>query len=196
MNLVMPEVQEGEIYAGILIKDGAPNHHLILLPGEVEQVTWDQAAEWAASIGGKLPTRKEQALLFANAAEGFEPRCYWSGEQHLRNLAWTQDFGYGDQDSDGKCLETRARAVRRVPIVYEDTKLEHMAPGDWIKWGGGECPVPVGTLVDVVHRDGDVYLSQQAGVAGELPYGFAEDWDHLDAPGDIVRYRVAREVKS
>lgn len=193
MNLAMPKVQEDEIYAGILIKEGVPSHHLILLPGEVESVTWDQAGEWAASIGGELPTRKEQALLFANTAEHFQPRWYWSGEQH-----WFQYFGNGNQVSYGKGLKACARAVRRVPIVYEATKPEQMAPDadGWIKWGGGECPVPVGTLVDVVHRDGDVYLSQPAGVAAELPYGFAEDWDHLGAPGDIVRYRVAREVKS
>lgn len=63
----------------------------------------------------------------------------------------------------------------------------------WIEWGGGECPVPVGMLVDVIHRSGEGHLSQPAGVAAAPPHGYAEDWSHDGALGDIVRYRVATE---
>lgn len=115
-SITLPDLAEGEIYAGILVKDGVPNHHLVLLPGEAESVTWDQAGEWAASIGGELPTRKEQALLFANAADCFQSRWYWSGEQYSRYYAWFQYFSNGCQDDYDKGYEARARAVRRVPI--------------------------------------------------------------------------------
>lgn len=159
MNLVIPEVREGETYVGILIKDGAFSHHVVLLPGEVESVTWELAGEWAESIGGKLPTRKEQALLFANTAEHFQPRFYWSDKQYSHNNVWLQYFLNGNQTIIDKGYEYRARAVRRVPIVYAGTKLEHTASqehvGDWsqcqgrlarpnsdgwIEWNGGECP--------------------------------------------------------
>ena len=57
---------------------------------------------------------------------------------------------------------------------------------DWIKWEGGECPVNLGTLVDVIHRDGDVIIGNHAG------YGYAEEWqfDDHDEDGDIVAWRL------
>lgn len=35
--------------------------------------------------------------------------------------------------------------------------------GDWIAWGGGDCPVPAGTLVDYKLRDGTRGNGQRAG---------------------------------
>jgi len=114
------ELQPGEHYAGVILgDDGAPSHHLILLPGDVDDVTWDQAKAFAAEVGGELPTRREQSLLFANLKDQFEQRYYWSGEQHASNAeyAWDQSFGNGYQDYDGgKSAELRARAVRRLTI--------------------------------------------------------------------------------
>ena len=115
----LPELNEGEHYAGILIgKDGAPSHHLILLPGDVDEHTWEDAKEWAASIGGELPSRREQSLLFANLGEQFKRDWYWSAEQHSSNSgwAWCQYFGNGLQDYNYQDHEFRARAVRRLII--------------------------------------------------------------------------------
>lgn len=112
-------LKPGEHYAGIILgKDGEPDHHLILLPGEVVRVTWEQAKEFAAKVGGELPTRREQSLLFANLKEQFQPQWYWSGEQHApgSGYVWYQYFGLGTQNADHKCLIYRARAVRRLAI--------------------------------------------------------------------------------
>ena len=39
----------GEHYAGLVIgKDGKPSYHLVLLPGQADDITWDKAMEWAA----------------------------------------------------------------------------------------------------------------------------------------------------
>lgn len=114
-----PALAAGEHYAGVILgKDSAPDHHLILLPGAVEDKTWEQAKEWAASIGGDLPTRREQSMLYANLKEEFEGAWYWSGEQSASNsgLAWSQGFGSGNQGSTRKDYELRARAVRRSVI--------------------------------------------------------------------------------
>ena len=110
-------LKKGEIYAGILLVDGKPDHHVILLAGDTS-LTWDKAVAWAKKQGGELPTRKEQALLFANAAAAFQSRWYWSSEQHASNesYAWMQDFDDGGQTYDHKDDGYRARAVRRVPI--------------------------------------------------------------------------------
>ena len=78
----------GEYYAGIILgEDGAPSHHLILLPGDVDKKTWADAKEWATEQGGELPSRREQSLLFANLKSHFEARWYWSAEEYESNGA-------------------------------------------------------------------------------------------------------------
>ena len=115
------ELKSGEHYAGIALgAEGEPSHHLILLPGDGD-MTWSKASEWAASIGGELPTRQEQALLFANLKGKFEQAYYWANEQYASytDSAWSQDFNYGYQYYGSKDSELRARAIRRVPIHKE-----------------------------------------------------------------------------
>jgi len=117
---IAENLKAGETYAGILLgENGAPDHHLILLSGEASDITWPKAIDWAAKTGGELPTRREQSLLFANAKASFQPRYYWSSEQHASDsdFAWYQDFIYGYQFFIRKSYEGRARAVRRLVIL-------------------------------------------------------------------------------
>ncbi|MFM0306236.1 DUF1566 domain-containing protein [Paraburkholderia sp. RL17-383-BIF-A] len=111
----------GERYAGIVLgEDGEPSHHLILLPGDVDDVSWQDAKAWATEQGGELPTRREQSLLFANLKSEFEERAYWSAEQHETESgwAWFQYFDDGGQRYYPQGNEFRARAVRRfIPSV-------------------------------------------------------------------------------
>ena len=112
-------LKKGELYAGIILgKEDEPDHHLILLPGEAENVNWDDAKKFAAKTGGELPTRREQSLLFSNLKEQFQERWYWSGEQHAAYsyYAWFQDFINGYQGGRNERYAGRARAVRRVVI--------------------------------------------------------------------------------
>lgn len=114
-----PELKEGEHYAGILLgKNGEPDQHIVLLSGATESVEWQDALDWAKSLGGDLPTRREQSLLFANLKEEFEQTWYWSNEQHASysDYAWYQDFYDGYQSYWNKSDELRARAVRRLVI--------------------------------------------------------------------------------
>jgi hypothetical protein len=112
-------LKDGERYVGILMgENGAPEQHIILLPGEIVGQSWANCKAWAEQQGGELPTRREQSLLLANLKAEFQPRWYWSGEQHAgySGYAWGQHFGNGDQDDGRKSYEGRARAVRRLPI--------------------------------------------------------------------------------
>ncbi|BBB65876.1 hypothetical protein UNDYM_1623 [Undibacterium sp. YM2] len=113
-------LKPGEIYAGLILgKEGQPDHHLFLLEAKpATKLNWEAAKAWAASVGGELPTRSEQSLLFANAKEQFEPYYYWSGEQDAGypSFAWMQYFNGGNQYDDRKSSEYRARAVRRSII--------------------------------------------------------------------------------
>ncbi|CAB3783054.1 hypothetical protein LMG28688_01569 [Paraburkholderia caffeinitolerans] len=111
----------GERYAGLMLgEEGKQDYHLILLPGEAEDVDWKAACEWASERDASLPTRREQSLLFANLKDEFEAAWYWSGEPHEENSgwAWCQLFKDGFQDYSLQTLEFRARAVRRfIPSV-------------------------------------------------------------------------------
>jgi len=107
----------GEHFAGSCLNDdGTLGHYVILLPGDVEEITWDDAKAWAAERGGELPTRREQSLLFANLKDEFESAWYWSGEAHEDNSgwAWYQYFGNGSQSFSRQSYRLRARAVRRL----------------------------------------------------------------------------------
>ncbi len=112
-------LKPGEVYAGLILgQDGAPDHHLIVIPGEAEKVTFAEAQKWARKQGGDLPTRREQRVLFANAKEAFTPEWYWSGEINasVARYAWFQDFTFGSQSGGHVYDHCRARAVRRLII--------------------------------------------------------------------------------
>lgn len=62
----------------------------------------------------------------------------------------------------------------------------------WIEWGGGKCPLERGAIVDVKHRNGEVFLNTKA-LSGE-----AENWSHweMERPGDIIAYRAHRNINT
>lgn len=112
-------LKPGEVYAGLVIgADDVTFHHLILLPGQLERATFEQAGTWAKAQGGDLPTRREQSVLFGNCKEEFKSAWYWSGEQCAADdvCAWMQDFINGYQSYNHKGYGYRVRAVRRLPI--------------------------------------------------------------------------------
>lgn len=41
-------------------------------------MNWEDAKKWAESVGGRLPTRREAALLFGNVPELFKEESYWT----------------------------------------------------------------------------------------------------------------------
>lgn len=88
------------------------------LPGDIAKTDWTKAKAWAEKQGGELPTRREQALLFANAPEQFKHDWYWSGAPHAAKsgYAWAQNFLIGYQLSYYIYLKLRARSVRRLII--------------------------------------------------------------------------------
>lgn len=107
------------VYAGVSRgENGEPDSHLVLLNAKPDRdMTWDQAVEWAKSLGddARLPTRFESALLYANVQDQLDTeRWHWTGTQYSSYGAWYQYFGYGGQGYRDKLFEARARAVRRL----------------------------------------------------------------------------------
>jgi hypothetical protein len=113
-----------DVFVGIT-RSEAGDVALFLNAANEATLPWKKALAWAAELDTSdcpagtysLPTRKEQALLFANAAEHFEPDWYWSGEQYSATYAWMQYFDYGNQSYDHKGYYYRVRAVRRLLVI-------------------------------------------------------------------------------
>jgi len=112
------KLHPGEHYAGaVLDAEGNHMHDLILLPQRHgERVNWKAALEWAEEVGGALPTRQEQALIFANCKPHLEGVYHWSCEEYEGNAssAWGCNFSHGRQDDGHELTELSAVAVRRV----------------------------------------------------------------------------------
>jgi hypothetical protein len=123
MKFDLPELKDGEIYAGAIINPDGTGNHIVLLDGELADSEWDDAMAWAKKQGGDLPNRVEQAILFANLKDDFEERAYWSSEQHASysDYAWSQRFSQrfygGTQDYWTKASPLQARAVRRILVI-------------------------------------------------------------------------------
>ncbi|MEB0029250.1 DUF1566 domain-containing protein [Undibacterium sp. RTI2.1] len=120
LTINAPAARPGEQHLGIIISaDGSKHEHIFLLAGTKEDVSWQDAMEWAKSIGGDLPNRCESALLFATMKDQFKPVWHWTNEQYAGNAAcaWVQGFGYGNQDGSRKSDEYSARAVRRESVI-------------------------------------------------------------------------------
>ncbi|MFA6121885.1 MAG: hypothetical protein WCT35_04730 [Sideroxydans sp.] len=112
-----PELKDNEIYAGAIINPDGTGHHIILLDGDNDDADWNTQMEWAKSLGGDLPDRVEQSLLFKHLKDRFEEDWYWSNTLHQdTRFAWSQDFSGGDQYDIITSDTCRARAVRRVAI--------------------------------------------------------------------------------
>ena len=119
---VFPEVaidlQPGERYAGAVLDEfGHLMHHLVLMaPRSENKLKWQSACDWAESMGGDLPDRQEQALLYANCKPHLKPEWHWSSETHEddASYAWRCGFGNGFQTISLKSYEGAAVLVRRV----------------------------------------------------------------------------------
>jgi len=122
-TIAKPTMNEGETYIALIGNANGEAYHLILLPGDNDRARFDTQLEWAKSIGGDLPDRVEQAVLFKHFKSEFQEAGYWSNtvcepddDEEESSWAWSQTFGYGSQYCNLKSYGLRARAVRRLPI--------------------------------------------------------------------------------
>lgn len=115
--------EQNGIYAGIARGfNDEPDGHVILLDEipPTEKMNWNNATEWAASLGNgaRLPSRFEMALIGANIADKISPGgYYWSASEHLSTGAWVQYLGSsypGSQLNANKANVFYVRAVKRL----------------------------------------------------------------------------------
>jgi hypothetical protein len=117
-QIQLPPLAEGEVYLGGFVDANGDVSHTILLPGDRDGATWQEQMDWAKSIGGDLPNRIEQAMLYACHRDQFKKAAYWSNtiDDEVAAYAWSQDFGYGNQSCCSRSSDLRARAVRRLAL--------------------------------------------------------------------------------
>jgi hypothetical protein len=72
----IPQLNEGEIYAGAIINPDGTGHHVILLEGDNDDADWQTQMDWAKSLGCDLPDRIEQAMLYKHYSAQFQPDWY------------------------------------------------------------------------------------------------------------------------
>ncbi|WP_034302495.1 DUF1566 domain-containing protein [Herbaspirillum sp. RV1423] len=119
MNQIqIPPLAEGETYIGAIGNAAGELYHVVLLPDDNDRSGFEAQLEWAKSVGGDLPNRLEQAMLFAHHRDLFQKAAYWSNQRDEDDdgWAWCQLFHYGYQDLNRTDYALRARAVRRLPI--------------------------------------------------------------------------------
>jgi hypothetical protein len=136
----------GERYGGVIQKHQEKrgqlpvlSHAIVLLPGEVQEVTWDEAHDWAASVGGALPTPRELGLLLAKdlvlglakRAPWFQRAHYWTATEDPEDFTLAWSIGHRRSISphpsasyDAKICQLRARAVRRVPAAQANRPVQ------------------------------------------------------------------------
>lgn len=103
-------------YAGIVpSKDGQAAYHLHLLSGAASNATWEDAAAFAASRGGALPTRAEMDLIGELDNEIYSGP-YWTADRASGERALAYSFSSGIEGYSHTSSEFMARAVRRDPV--------------------------------------------------------------------------------
>ena len=114
------ELRPGDQYAGLVLKDdGTPSHHLVLMAARPdERLAWQAANDWAAAVGGTLPTGREQSLIHAHCRAHIKHAWHWSSESFEEDAlrAGCCNFNYGYCGGEIKSFEFCAVAVRRIPI--------------------------------------------------------------------------------
>lgn len=131
------------------------------------------------------------------AQDGNGEVCFFtSGEIHFRGIfdAWSIPPGsVSRHDGKARLEALLADDYSETIITREQYEAALAAKNDgWIDWGGGECPVPEGALVDVRYRDSKKFPDKMRTVAA-IFCGFGatkKHWTHHGLPNDIIAYRL------
>lgn len=86
-------------------------------------------------------------------------------------------------DGEVRDLITAALAAKDAEIERLKAKLAEPAPGEWIEWAGGECPLNDSVRHSIRKRDG---WQSAPDISAADWYG----WRHNGSSADIVAYRV------
>lgn len=114
------DLKDGERYVGIILgENGEKSYRIIRMsPSLMKDLTWQQALDYAKSIGGEAPNLRELGLLRVNDRDFFGIAIVWSREQLTPGsyMSWCQDFSSGTQGYYTKYQELSAVAIRKEEL--------------------------------------------------------------------------------
>ena len=94
-------------------------------------------------------------------------------------------------------LTTRELGCEEVTREQYESALAAKNKG-WIEWGGGECPVQTGVLVDVRYDDGVEEFALEANMPNKTRFRTAAAawWRKDGSSGDIIAYRLHKQQEA
>lgn len=144
--------------------------------------------------GVECITQDNGSSIYKGVAFGYHKTPY------LKKNIWLANNGTGHADAKIKKYDAVAEDWDTAIITRDHYESALAAKNDgWIEWGGGECPVPCGTAVDVKHRCGAVSENQQAWpkhhkesdvVVNPFSNAGQAFWRHENSVVDIIAYRL------
>lgn len=119
----------------------------------------------------------------------------WLLLQVLKDVRQWQNPDKPHQDSLEDCVAYAAlkaecmlesQEKESIPNQFEKVIIHksNIDDGGWIEWSGGDCPVHEESSVECIFFNGDTSIIRQAG---------SFEWDNIDHPGDIIKYRVVKD---
>lgn len=123
----------------------------------IDMLVEDGLNGWKWPDGIEAITQDNGSSIYKGVAFGYAKKPY------LKGNIWLENNGTGHADAKIKRYDVIADDWDSAIITREQYEAALAAKNEgWIEWGGGECPVPCGTMVDVKHRCGAVSEKQQA----------------------------------
>ena len=143
----------------------------IALPILEQQGGWIKCSEQMPDAGTSVLLYDDIVLLGVTASS--QANLYGDG------IFWCSTT------EEGECLKRYSEYWHPLPLPPQPRPFTNpqMDNDGWIEWGGGECPVDIGTLVEFEMRDGDK----------DTALSTVLDWPHENRSDDIIAYRVVPE---
>lgn len=111
-------------------------------------------------------------------------------DDYARAYAWRAEEKAALRNMITAALAAKDAEIERLKARLTDSGCDlqalkaEPAPGEWIEWAGGECPIADDARIDVECRDGDVLRDC---LPSNLYWSHHADGNYW---GDIVAYRV------
>lgn len=115
-------------------------------------------------------------------------------QPRLKSSGWWVSKSGADLVNNSKIEVTELAIDWQTAIITREQYESALAAKNdgWIEWGGGECPVEKGTLVDLRYRNSEKFPDTFGTIALAVGgYGATgRHWNHDGYPNDIIAYRL------
>lgn len=150
----------------------------------IDMLVEDGLNGWQWSDGVECITQDNGSIIYKGVAFGYAKK------PHLKGNIWLANNGTGHADAKIKRYDVVADDWFTAIITREQYESALAAKNDgWIEWGGGECPVPDGALVEVQYRNRTAFHVAKTSDATLLR------WSQDGSDCDIIAYRMSMSAE-